>query len=158
MGAAYFYHLTESSLEQALPLLLGKALEAGWRIEVRGTDAKQIEALDLALWGGAETGFLPHGVAGGDHDAHQPILLTSDGRVPQNDATCIACVHGAPVSAEEVTKAERTMILFSGFDDNLVQLARTAWKDLTSQNVPAQYWAQEDGRWTKKAESAPQDQ
>lgn len=158
MGAAYFYHLTESSLEQALPLLLGKALEAGWRIEVRGTDVKQIEALDLALWGGSEMAFLPHGIAGGDHDAQQPILLTSDGRAAQNDATCIACVHGASISAEDVTKAERTMILFSGFDEALVQQARATWKDLTSQNVTAQYWAQEDGRWTKKAESVAQDQ
>ena len=29
MGAAYFYHLTQRPLEVTLPLLLGKALQAG---------------------------------------------------------------------------------------------------------------------------------
>ena len=38
MGAAFFYHLTRRPLEHTLPLLLGKALQAGWRVAVRGTD------------------------------------------------------------------------------------------------------------------------
>ena len=153
MGAAYFYHLTESSLEKALPLLLSKAREQGWRVEVRGTNADRMAALDVALWDCGETAFLAHGLAGGPHDAHQPILLTSDGRPALNEPNCIVCVDGATISAEDVIRVERTMIIFSGFDDGLVQLAREAWKGLTSQNVSAQYWAQEDGRWTKKAES-----
>ena len=36
MGAAYFYHLTERPLEATLPVLLGKALEAGWRVAQEG--------------------------------------------------------------------------------------------------------------------------
>ena len=37
MGAAYFYHLTRRPLEATLPMLLGKAQQAGWRVAVRGT-------------------------------------------------------------------------------------------------------------------------
>ena len=36
MGAAYFYHLTAAPLEQTLPMLIGKAQGAGWRVVVRG--------------------------------------------------------------------------------------------------------------------------
>ena len=32
MGAAYFYHLTETPLERTLPMLLGKCRDAGWRV------------------------------------------------------------------------------------------------------------------------------
>ena len=38
MGAARFYHLTRSPVEAALPMLIGKSLEAGWRVAVRGLD------------------------------------------------------------------------------------------------------------------------
>ncbi|MEM1101745.1 MAG: DNA polymerase III subunit chi, partial [Pseudomonadota bacterium] len=34
-----------------------------------------------------------------------------------------------------------------------VARARVQWKALTGAGVAAQYWAQEDGRWTMKAES-----
>ena len=80
MGAAYFYHLTRRPLEATLPTLLEKARGAGWRIAVRGVDAARMDWLDQKLWLGPEEGFLPHGLAGGDHDAHQPILLTTSAR------------------------------------------------------------------------------
>ena len=69
MGAAYFYHLTRRPLEATLPLLLEKALAAGWRVAVRGVDAARLDRLDARLWLGPEDGFLPHGRAGGPHDA-----------------------------------------------------------------------------------------
>ena len=77
MGDVYFYHLTRQPLEHTLPALLGKARQAGWRIAVRGTDAARMAWLDDQLWLGADDAFLPHGLAGGPHDADQPILLTT---------------------------------------------------------------------------------
>ncbi len=151
MGAAFFYHLTESPITTALPQLLGRALEQGWRVEVRGTDPSRLEALDTAIWTATEDSFLPHGIAGGDHDADQPILLTC-GQPATNGATCLVSVDGAQISAKEVAASERTMIVFDGLDANAVQTAREAWKRLTSEGIAAQYWAQEGG-WTKKAES-----
>ena len=67
MGSALFYHLTRSAAEQLLPVLIGKSRAAGWRVELRGTDAGRMARLDEALWQGE--GFLPHGLAGGPHDA-----------------------------------------------------------------------------------------
>lgn len=150
MGAAFFYHLTERPLEATLPVLLGKALQAGWRIEVRGTDAASIDRLDTQLWLG--DGFLPHGKAGGPHDAAQPVLLTTG--KGGNAATCVMSVDGAEVSAEEVTAMERVCILFSAADPSAVETARAQWRTLTEAGVAAQYWAEDGGRWVKKAESA----
>ena len=149
MGAAYFYHLTERPLEATLPVLIGKALGAGWRVAVRGRDDALLERLDRQLWQG--DGFLPHGLAGGAHDAEQPVLLTTGAAA--NGATCLMSVGGADVSVEEVTGGERVCILFDGADDGAVEHARNQWKALTGAGVVAQYWAEDGGRWIKKAES-----
>ena len=83
MGAAFFYHLTQRPLEATLPMLLTKALQAGWRVAVRGRDAGRMAWLDEKLWLGPEDGFLPHGLAGGAHEADQPVLLTTQGGAAQ---------------------------------------------------------------------------
>lgn len=152
MGAAYFYHLTRQPLETTLPMLLGKARQAGWRVAVRGRDAERLGWLDEKLWLGPEEGFLPHGLAGGPHDALQPILLTTDKAA--NDPACLMSVDGAEVAAEEVNTLERVCVLFDGNDDSAVQVARGQWKALTDAGCAAQYWSEESGRWEKKAESA----
>lgn len=152
MGAALFYHMTQSPLEATLPVLLGKALQAGWRVVVRGTDEQRLEWLDQKLWLGGEESFLPHGLAGGDFDADQPVLLSVSGTVP-NGAACVMAVDGAEVPADEVNSMERVCILFDGNDPAAVARAREQWKALTGAGCSAQYWAQDDGRWIKKSES-----
>ncbi len=153
MGAAYFYQLTETPLETALPQLLGRALGAGWRIAVRGRSAAFLDQLDQRLWLGAEEGFLPHGLAGGPHDAEQPVLLTSAAQAP-NGAVCVMAVDSAEVSAEEVKGLERVCVIFDGADQAALEHARGQWKALTDAGCEAQYWAQDGGRWVKKAEKA----
>lgn len=150
MGAAYFYHLTESPLEQTLPMLLGKALDAGWRVEVRGTNRARLDSLDQSLWDGARDAFLPHGVAGGDHDDLQPVLLTD---TPATGRDCVVGIDGADITPNEVQGAERVMIVFDGLSGDAVARAREQWKALTAAGCSAQYWAQDMGRWTKKAEA-----
>lgn len=152
MGAAYFYHLTRQPLEATLPMLLGKAREAGWRVTVRGVDPKRMEWLDEKLWLGPDDGFLPHGLSGGPHDADQPILLTTAPEAP-NTATCLMSVDGAEVTAEEVQALERVCVLFDGNDEAAVKAARGQWKALTDAGCSAQYWSEESGRWEKKAEA-----
>lgn len=150
MGAAYFYHLTRSSVEQTLLQLLPRALKADWRVEVRGQDAEVMDRLDLALWTGPDESFLPHGQAGGPQDADQPILLTCGNTL--TDVACVMAVHGAEVRAEEVQALERVCILFDGHNDAALTHARGQWKALTGAGYAAQYWSQESGAWEKKAE------
>lgn len=152
MGEAYFYHMTRAPVEETLPVLLGKALDAGWRVVVRGRDAAQLDWLDQRLWLGPDDGFLPHGRAGGPHDADQPVLLTTEAGAA-NGAACLVSVDGAEVGAEEVAAGVRTMVLFDGNDPAAVETARGQWRALTDAGTKAKYWSQESGRWEMKAES-----
>ena len=136
-------------------MLLGKARGAGWRIAVRGTDQQRLEWLDEKLWLGPEEGFLPHGLAGGPHDADQPILLTREADLP-NDAACLMSVDGAAITPEEVAAMDRSCTLFDGNDSSAVEHARGQWRNLTGAGCAAQYWSQESGQWQKKAESPAQ--
>ncbi len=151
MGEAYFYHLTQAPLEVTLRVLLGKSLQAGWRVAVRGRTGDMLERLDEQLWLKPEDGFLPHGRAGGDHDAAQPVLLTTG--AAGNDPTCIVSVEGANVTPEEVGAMARVMVLFDGHDGAALQTAREQWKVLTGAGVAAKYWSEASGSWEMKAES-----
>ena len=151
MGAAFFYHLTRTPLESTLSMLLGKSLAAGWRVTVRGCDADRMVWLDQQLWLGANDSFVPHGLAGGSHDAAQPVLLTT-AKNAANEASCLMAVDGADVTADEVQALERVCILFDGNSTVSLDLARGQWKALTDAGCAAQYWSQDTGRWEKKAE------
>ena len=148
MGAVYFYQLSSSTLEDALARLLGRALAQGWAVAVRGSERERLEDLDALLWTVPPEGFLPHGMAGADRAAEQPVLLTLD--AAENAPDCIMAVHGAGVSAAEAMDLERCCILF---DDAGAPDARQLWKTLTGEGVPAQYWSEDSGRWEKRAES-----
>ena len=152
MGAAYFYHLTRRPVQDTLPTLLEKARGAGWRIAVRGRDPERLAWLDEVLWRGSDESFLAHGLAGGPHDALQPILLTTSAEAA-NRPTCVMSVDGAVVSPEEVATLERVCILFDGTDGEALQVARGQWKALTAAGCAAQYWSEDSGKWEKKAES-----
>ncbi|MFV0361079.1 DNA polymerase III subunit chi [Tropicimonas sp.] len=151
MGQALFYHLTRQPLEATLPVLLERALERGWRVVVRGSDPGRVEWLDQKLWLGPEDGFLPHGLAGGPHDADQPVLLTTDAAIP-NGAACLMSIDGAMVGVAEAQALDRICILFDGHDPAAVQHARGQWKALTGGGIASQYWSEESGRWEMKAE------
>lgn len=150
-ATAMFYHLTRSPVEATLPMLIQKSLEAGWRVVVRGTDRDRMAWLDEKLWLGPEEGFLPHGMAGGPHDAAQPVLLTCETAVP-NAAACMIAVDGAAVTEAECAPLERFCVLFDGNDEAAVALAREQWKTLTGAGLKAQYWSEETGRWQLKTE------
>ena len=152
MGAAYFYHLTRKPLEATLPTLLEKALGAGWRVAVRGTDDAHMDWLDQKLWLGADDGVLPHGVSGGPHDAAQPVLLTTASQAA-NAPHCVMTVDGATIAPDEVQALKRVCVLFDGNDPVAVEAARDQWRTLTGAGCSAQYWSEESGRWEKKAES-----
>lgn len=152
MGSVYFYHMTQTRLEATLPVLLEKSLAAGWRVLVRGGSQAGLERLDEVLWLKPDEGFLPHGVAGGPHDADQPVLLgTSD--APLAGRTALICVEGASLDPAEVSGLERASVLFDGGDASAVEAARALWRAVTGAGVSAQYWSQESGRWEKKAEA-----
>lgn len=148
MGSALFYHLTRSGPVQLLPMLIGKSLQAGWRVELRGRDRARQVALDERLWLGE--GFLPHGLAGGPHDARQPVLLTVEGQAAANAPRCLIALDGAGVSGAECLALERVCIVFDGNDAEALERARTQWRALKAEEVAAEYWSEAGGRWERK--------
>lgn len=149
-----FYRLTETPLDRALPVMLAKSLERGWRVEVRGRDRAAMEALDLALWSHDQAGFLPHGLAGGPQDARQPVLLTTEPTPAGGPREALFLIDRAAFDTGEAASLTRTALLFDGHDDEALEEARAHWRATTAAGLRAVFWSQAPGgRWEKQAES-----
>ena len=132
-----------------MPPLLGKCAERGWNVLVWGQEVPRLEHLDRVLWTYNDASFLPHGLAGGDHDAQQPVLLSSTGE-NANGAKVLMLIDKAEAEPQDLEAYERAMVVFDGGDGEAVDAARGYWKTVTAADIPAQYWAQEGGSWVKK--------
>jgi DNA polymerase-3 subunit chi len=109
-------------------------------------DEKQLARLDRMLWDHGATSFLPHAVAGGAADASQPILLSTSPDAP-NLARNMLIADG--VWRDAALSYDRSFFLF---DNATLEDARLAWKLLAGrEGVERRYWAQESGKWVKKA-------
>lgn len=152
MGEVRFYHLTEQPLDAALPVMLERCLERGWRAVVRGTDPGRIASLDTRLWTWREDGFLPHGRDGDAFPERQPVWLTCEHAMP-NNAVALFLIDGAEADPQDMAGLATVAILFDGHDADAVAAERQRWKAVTQAGLTAVYWAQEGGRWVRKAES-----
>ncbi|WP_176083952.1 DNA polymerase III subunit chi [Martelella sp. HB161492] len=149
MTEVLFYHLTEARCDDALPPLVEKSLERGWRIGLKLKDEESCAHFDGLLWTYSDTSFLPHGRDDEADGAEQPILLTT-GSENRNGADIRFFVGGAPVDAVEGYK--RVVVMFDGHDNDELALARSEWKRLRGEGHALTYWQQGmDGRWSKKS-------
>ena len=62
MAEVLFYHLTESTLEQALPGLLERSVSRGWNCVVQAGSDERRDALDQHLWTFRDDAFLARAV------------------------------------------------------------------------------------------------
>lgn len=153
MTEVLFYHLTQRSLELALPDLLEKSMERGWRAVVRAGSRERAEALNAHLWTYRDDSFLPHGGPGDGPGDRQPVYVTSGEEAP-NEPEILFLVDGAEGSAESFRRFARVILMFDGHDQQAVEHARGDWRAVSEAGLKAIYWAQDDsGRWVKKAES-----
>lgn len=144
-----FYHLTATPVERALPLLLEKALSAGFRVVVKVADEGMLEILNTRLWTYDPNSFLPHGGPADGSPADQPIYLTTGEENP-NSATLLAITDGS--TPANLSGYRRVLDLFDGSDAQAVQAARERWKAYKSAGGELQYWQQtESGGWTQKS-------
>ena len=142
-----FYHLTKLPLERALPQIAEKVLATGGRLIIVAGEEGQRVRLDQLLWSYAPESFLPHGQAGGEDDARQPVLIVASPEAA-NGARNIALVDG--VWREEALAFDRA---FHFFDEERIADARAAWRGLADRDgIDRNYWKQNDaGRWEKAA-------
>ena len=153
MQEVRFYHLTRAPLEATLPNLLEISLQRGWRVLIQCGSADRMRFLDERLWTANAGSFLPHGVADAKNAGVQPILLTLAEENP-NCANVLMLVDGAQTTAARMAEFDLVCVFFDGNDIGATNAARNDWKAVTSSKLRAVYWAQDDdGQWTKKAES-----
>jgi DNA polymerase-3 subunit chi len=149
MTEVLFYHLTESKLEDALPPLLEKSLERGWKVAVQTAGEERRDALDVRLWTFRDDSFLPHGSDTCAAPADQPVLLTANKENP-NTASVRFIVDGA--EPPPIDAYERIVFMFDGYDAEQLEAARAQWKKLKGEGHALTYWQQSpEGRWQKKA-------
>ena len=155
MTEVRFYHLQRKTLEQALPQLLEKTLERGWRAVVMAGSEARVEALNGLLWTYTREGFLPHGTKKDGHAERQPVWLTDSDENP-NNANVLFLVDGAESS--RISEFDLCCEVFDGRDDLAVAGARDHWKIRKESGFDLTYWQQtEGGVWEKKAESRADD-
>lgn len=144
-----FYHLQQQSLEQALPLLLRKALDSGKRAFVKLDDDKRLSPLSDALWSYKNTGFLPHGLASEQYAVDQPVLLSAEDE-NLNGADMLVLANGA--ESKHLKDFGLCCEMFNGQDAAEVQAARQRWKAYKEAGHDLTYWQQtERGGWEQKA-------
>lgn len=146
MAEIGFYHLTRTSVDQALPALLGRTLEAGRRAVLRCGDAQRVKAMDEALWRSTDPLWLPHGSAAMGHGALQPIWLTAGEDVP-NRATYLFLIDG--VNCPDAAAFERVFDLFDGGDPEAVEAARQRWTVAREAGHTLVYWRQQAKGWSR---------
>ena len=141
-----FYQLGAAPQDNVIAAIAGKLIGEQQRLLVVAADENLLSRLDRQLWDQAASSFLPHAVAGGSDDAAQPILLSTGTDAP-NLARNLLIADGE--WREAALGYDRAFYLF---DDATLEAARLAWKLLAGrEGVERNYWALEDGRWTKKA-------
>lgn len=143
-----FYHLSQISLQQALPELLEKVLERGWRAVVFASSPERVEALTQSLWTYREGSFLPHGNSKDGNPELQPIWLTSLDENP-NNANVLMLTEN--MTSENLASFELLCQLFDETEDGAVDAARARWQEYKGQGHVLTYWQQTERGWEKRA-------
>ena len=151
MAEVWFYHLDRWPLDRALPALLEKSVQRGWRAVVQAATPERVDALDQVLWTYDEASFLAHGTVRDGDFALQPVVLTTGTENP-NGAAIRFMVDGTEAAAALAAASyERVVLMFDGNDAEERAGARRQWADLKKAGHGVAYWQQnEDGRWEKR--------
>ncbi|OYR18737.1 DNA polymerase III subunit chi [Brucella thiophenivorans] len=149
MAEILFYHLTESTLDEALPGLVERSLTRGWRVTIQALTEERRDTLDSLLWTFSDASFVAHGTDQEPNPELQPVLLTTS-QVNLNGATVRFLVEGAAL--EDASSYDRLVVMFDGHNQDQLEHARTQWKAFKTENHDLTYWQQTpDRRWERKA-------
>lgn len=151
MTKVSFYHLQTAPLEQALPVLLEKAVSAGHRVLLMAGSPERVKYLDAHLWTYDPASFLPHSALRDGMEAQQPVFLTDSDENP-NQADLLVLTDG--VTSTRLAEFARCLNLF---DEQAVALARAYWKEWGAAGHELIYYQQtERGGWQEKARNKQQ--
>ena len=148
MSEVFFYHLTQTRLEDALPKILERALSADWSVELRIGIKAEEESISDAIWKGPDECFLPHCSEDNDKLHDYPIVLSKSPLSEVRD--CLIVIDQAELQENEVEKFKRVCLLFDSKNEIELTNARETWKSLSDAGLKTSYWAEDNGKWTKK--------
>ena len=139
-----FYQLSHDPAPAAIAVLARKVRDAGEKLLVVADELELLEAISESLWTSKAAEFVANGIAGGEHDARQPILL-SDEVDAANGAKFLLLADGQWRDPGE--GFSRVLYLF---DDATIDMARQTWKSLgANETLERKFWKQQDGRWVE---------
>ena len=139
-----FYLLSGDPAPAAVALLASKVRQAGERLLVVADDLSLLEEISQTLWEAQPEAFLANGIAGDEHDAVQPILLSGDVD-PANGASFLLIADGQ--WREPGEGFSRVLYLF---DQDTIAGARQTWKALQDrEGMERKFWKQQGGRWVE---------
>lgn len=139
-----FYLLSADPAPVAITLLARKVREAGEKLLVVADDLELLEATSQALWTATPEAFLANGLAGDEHDARQPILLSGEVE-PANGARFLLLADGHWREPDDAF--DRVLYIF---DQSTIDEARQTWKALQDrEGFESKFWKQQGGRWVE---------
>lgn len=138
-----FYLLERGGAEGALIPLGARVLESGARLLVVAEEAEERARLSDALWGARPDSFLANGLAGTEHDARQPILI-SGAVAPANGARILALADGLWREGAE-REFDRILLIFN---ETGRLAARETWRRVKAlPEAECHFWKQEGRSW-----------
>jgi DNA polymerase-3 subunit chi len=148
VAEVFFYHLSSTPLDRALPRLLEEAWSKGDRVVVKAPSPERVEELNRMLWTYGEASFLPHGSASDGSPRQQPIWLTDRDENP-NGAALLCLVEGA--RSGDLSVFARCLDLFAGDDAAAAEGARARWRQARREGHELGYWQETRSGWQRKA-------
>jgi len=149
MTQVSFYHLTKTSVDEALPKLLEKVLENDSKALMVVENNEEIPHYDKLLWSVGGTRLIPHGINGEGDEEMQPVLISE--KIENNNKANFLVTIGK-YDSEEFVGFERSLYIFNGNDKVELEFARNKWKGLKSNDkLTLKYYFQNDkGNWEEK--------
>ena len=148
MSEVFFYHLTKTTLEIALPKILERALSEQWSIELRTSANTNLDEISNAIWRGPDESFLPHCLEDHEDSQDYPIVLCKSPLKDWRD--CLIVVDQADLKENEVKNYKRVCLIFDAKIEVELSKARKSWKKFSEEGINTIYWAEDKGRWVKK--------
>lgn len=145
-----FYHLTQSTLDDALVMLVKKCQVAGKKALIQ-CPRPAAEVVDDALWTYDPESWLPHGLDDAAGAERADIWINSGPDGNPVSATFLFLLHGA--ERPDMASFERVFNLFDGRSEAQVAQAREQWRSWQAANaLTMRYFAQDDtGRWEQRS-------
>ena len=141
-----FWQLSRDPVERVVALIAERTRGAGEKLLVVADDDERRAAIGRALWEAKPEAFLANGEASAPHAERQPILLSAECN-PANGARYLVLADGRWRDPGEAF--DRVFLLFGEAE---TEAARATWRSLDGrEDVERSYFAQEDGKWVKKA-------